>query len=59
MYAELSWCPQWRRMSHHQGHMSLTFAHLFLVLPGCFPVVLSLSETRMNLDLVWELPEKQ
>lgn len=58
MYAELSWCPQWMNISHHQGHKSLTFAHLFLVLPVCFPVVLSLSETRMNPDLVWELLER-
>lgn len=36
---------------------SLTSARLFLALPVCFLVVLSLSETRMNLDPAWELPE--
>ena len=39
-------------------HRPLTSARLSLVPPGCFPVAPSLSETRMNPGLVWELPEK-
>lgn len=37
-------------------HMPLTSAHLLRVLLGCFLVAPSLSETRMSLGLVWELP---